>query len=87
LSGVKRARPVRLQTRRHDDKPGDPMTFVTLEDATGLFEAVFFPGAHARFAGRLTTAGPYRLDGRVTESWGAASLEVENVSSFDPAEE
>ena len=76
-----------LQTRKHDDQPGDPMTFVTLEDATGLFEAVFFPETHARFAGRFTTAGPYRLDGRVTESWGSASLEVEHVGNFDLAAE
>lgn len=68
-----------LQVRKHEETPGDPMSFITLEDATGLFEAVLFPRAHARFRPAIRTAGPYRITGTVTESWGSLNLEVNDL--------
>ncbi len=52
------------------------MSFATLEDASGLFEVVLFPEAHARWAGVFRGLGPYRLRGRVTRCWDSPVLEL-----------
>jgi DNA polymerase III alpha subunit len=60
---------------------GADMSFVTLEDATGLFELVLFPRQHQRFSHLFTHMGPYRVQGVVTEAWDALSLEVHYVEA------
>jgi DNA polymerase III alpha subunit len=52
------------------------MSFVTLEDATGLYDAILFPATHRRLGALFTHAGPYRLRGRIMEQWGTCSLDL-----------
>jgi len=57
------------------------MSFVTLEDATGLYDAVLFPDTHQRLASLFSHAGPYRLRGRVIEQWGTFSLDLQEAEA------
>lgn len=59
-----------------------PMSFVTLEDATGVYDAVLFPLTHERLGGLFTHAGPYRVQGRVIEQWGTCSLELQEAEAL-----
>lgn len=60
-------------------KKGEPMEFVSFEDTTALYETTFFPKAYAKFCHLLTRTRPYLLTGRVEESFGAVSLNVQWV--------
>ncbi|MBN2451349.1 MAG: DNA polymerase III subunit alpha [Lentisphaeria bacterium] len=60
------------------------MSFVTLEDATGMFDAVLFPETHRRLAGLFTHAGPYRVYGTVAEQWGTYTLELHEAEPVSP---
>ncbi len=44
---------------------GRLMKFLTMEDATGLFEVVLFPDCYARYGHHLTTPGPFYIRGTV----------------------
>lgn len=57
------------------------MSFVTLEDATGLFDVVLFPATHRRLGPLFTHAGPYRVHGRVAEQWGTYTLELQDAEA------
>jgi len=57
------------------------MSFVTLEDATGMFDVVLFPETHRRLAPLFTHAGPYRVAGRVAEQWGTCTLELQEAEA------
>jgi DNA polymerase III alpha subunit len=57
------------------------MSFVTLEDATGLYDAVLFPETHRRLASLFTHAGPYRLQGRIMEQWGTCTLLLQEADA------
>ena len=52
-------------SRRVVTRGGQVMRFLTLEDETGLLEAILLPPAHARTEPALTTPGPYLVHGRV----------------------
>ncbi|MFO8112016.1 MAG: DNA polymerase III subunit alpha, partial [Desulfosalsimonadaceae bacterium] len=56
-------------------RKGDPMTFITFEDETGLVESVFFPRAYHRFCHILEYGRPFLLSGTVREY----CLEVEEA--------
>ena len=66
----------RLHIRDKDGLPGQEMSFVTLEDSSGLFEAVLFPDAHRRFGHLFTRLGPYRVKGLVSTTWDAYTVEL-----------
>jgi DNA polymerase III subunit alpha len=57
------------------------MSFVTLEDATGIYDAILFPETHRRLGCLFTHAGPYRLLGRIHEQWGTFSLLLEEAEA------
>jgi DNA polymerase III alpha subunit len=57
------------------------MSFVTLEDATGVYDAVLFPDTHQRLGGLFCHAGPYRLYGQVIEQWGTFSLDLREAEA------
>jgi hypothetical protein len=61
------------------DKNGRPMEFVSFEDTTAIFDATFFPKAYERFCRMLSRSRPYLLKGKVEESFGVATLNVEWV--------
>jgi error-prone DNA polymerase len=56
--------------------PPEPMSFVTLEDETGLVETVWFPEAYRRYGPLLDRGCPLALTGRVEVAYGVASLSV-----------
>jgi len=55
------------------------MSFVTLEDATGMFELVLFPEVHSRYGNLFHHIGPYRVRGVVCEQWDALTLELRDA--------
>ena len=55
------------------------MEFVSFEDTTAIYETVFFPQAYRRFCQILSQSRPYVLSGKVEESFGAVSLNVDKV--------
>ena len=67
--------PVTGKTVRSSD--GKPMKFMTFEDLSGTYEAVFFPNVYDRFCHLLNLKCPYVLRGKVEESFSAVTLTVE----------
>lgn len=54
-----------MASKRITTKKGDAMKFLSLEDMTGTFEVVLFPGVYARVAEKTMSMGPYLVEGRV----------------------
>jgi DNA-directed DNA polymerase III PolC len=65
--------------RRARTKDGQFMKFISLEDETGVVEAVLLPDAYQRLGGRLRTRGPYVVTGAVEDHLGAVSLIVTDL--------
>lgn len=87
LEGSPPGEPVRVAavlaaSRRLRTSGGDPMQFITLEDETGTQEAVLFPDAYRRLGQRVTTAGPYLVQGRMTSGEGRPELLVSEIRPF-----
>lgn len=66
--------------RRVRTKSGDAMYFLTLEDETGLFECTLFPAVYRRFGGVLVDSGPYVVEGRAEDQYGAVTLNAMRVA-------
>ena len=64
-------------------KEGEPMKFITFEDLTAVYEAVFFPRVYHRFCHMLNVTGPYILKGRVEETFNAINITVSRVGFLD----
>jgi error-prone DNA polymerase len=60
-------------------KEGEAMEFISLEDASGIYEAVLFPVAFRRFCRDVVMDQPYILAGKVEEEFGAVSLTVQEM--------
>ena len=60
-------------------KNRDAMEFVSFEDTTAIYETILFPPAYRRFCQILSQSRPYVLCGRVEESFGTVSLNVDQV--------
>ena len=60
------------------------MKFVSFEDQTGIYEAVFFPPAYARYSHLLGAERPYVLRGRVEAEDGALTLNVHRLQLLTP---
>ena len=71
--------------RRARTKDGEFMKFISLEDETGVVEAVLLPDAYQRLGNRLTTRGPYVVTGTVENHLGAISLIVTDLRLVPPA--
>jgi error-prone DNA polymerase len=56
------------------------MSFVTLEDESGLIETVWFPDAYRAYGALLDTGAPLRVEGRLLESFGVLTLQAERVA-------
>ncbi len=57
-------------------REGDSMEFVSFEDTTAIYEAVFFPEAFKRFCQELNPDRPFLLFGRVEREFGTECLNV-----------
>ena len=71
-----------VTTRERGERGGEPMEFVTLEDRTGLIEAVVFPRAYDRWAGLIHAPRPLLVSGRVQEEHGVAGLVAGRIESW-----
>ena len=60
--------------RRARTRTGEFLKFFSIEDETGVIEAVLLPDAYQRLGHRLTTRGPYLVTGTVEDHFGATSL-------------
>ncbi|MCZ6596344.1 MAG: DNA polymerase III subunit alpha [Planctomycetota bacterium] len=66
-------------SRRVRTSDGRWMRFLSLEDETGMAEAVLFPDVYERDGHRLTTRGPFLVSGVVVDQMGAVNLQVERL--------
>jgi len=62
---------------------GEPMKFMTFEDLTAPYEAVFFPKIYHRYCHMLDAARPYILKGKVEETFTAVTITVNRVAFLD----
>ncbi|HHI79148.1 MAG TPA: DNA polymerase III subunit alpha, partial [Planctomycetes bacterium] len=69
--------------RGHRTRDGKQMCFATLEDATGMLEAVLFPETWQRFGAVLAEAPVVFLEGLLQSREGALVLEVERVDRVE----
>ena len=60
-------------------KDGLAMTFLTLEDETGIYETVIFPIIYDRYGKLLFEQQPLLVWGQVASDEGAVSLEVQRI--------
>jgi DNA-directed DNA polymerase III PolC len=72
--------------RRVMTKQG-PLQFITFEDETGLLEAVVYPVVYRQLGERVTTPGPFLVEGKVRDQQGAVHLEVGRLKPFREAVE
>ena len=66
-------------------KTGGLMRFLTLEDAEGLVECVFFPDAYRRLGPLLHGNGPFVLEGVVARPPAPPVLTVEEAEDLGGA--
>ena len=59
-----------------------PMQFITLEDETGLLEAAVLPAVYRQLADRVSTPGPFLVEGKLRIQQGAVHLEVTRLDPF-----
>jgi DNA polymerase-3 subunit alpha len=68
--------------RRVKTKRGEWMFFLTLEDEDGLFECTLFPPAWRRYNGILHGVGPYIVEGKAEDQYGAVTVNVEKLVAW-----
>ena len=71
----------RRQVTAKNDKGKSAMSFVTLEDRTGLIESVWFPAAYRTYGSLLDQGVPLRLKGFVEFHFGFPSITVREVET------
>ena len=71
--------------RRARTKTGEFLKFFSLEDETGVIEAVLLPDAYQRLGHRLATRGPYLVTGTLEDRFGAMSLLATDLVLAKPA--
>ena len=52
------------------------MSFVTLEDESGMFELVLFPDTHDQYGHLFQSIGPYLVYGTIRAQWDSLTLEI-----------
>lgn len=58
------------------------MQFLTLEDETGILEATLLPPAYRCLGERVTTPGPFLVEGKLRRPQGTVHVEVTGLSPF-----
>ena len=69
------------RTKETPDAGAREMSFVTLEDETGLFELVLFPDQHQAFCDLFSGLGPYRVRGVVRRQWDSFTMELRDAEA------
>lgn len=65
---------------------GRPMSFVSFEDETAIYETVFFPEAFERYRHLLYETKPFLIRGRVEDDMGALYLNVERMEAVSASQ-
>ncbi|MFW6107322.1 MAG: DNA polymerase III subunit alpha [bacterium] len=81
-----RAAGVVAATRSTTTRKGEPMRFVTLEDETGIFEVTLFPRVCRRYSRLVDGYGPYLVEGKVEDQYGAVSMNAWRLVPLDVGE-
>ena len=66
-------------SRRARTKGNLFMEFLTLEDETGLVEVTLFPVTYQKFGHLVTSRGPFLVEGRVEEQFGALTVSAQRL--------
>ena len=53
------------------------MQFITLDDASGMLECTLFPQVYQRYRGVVRGSGPFLMEGRIEDQYGAPTLNVD----------
>ena len=61
---------------------GRPMSFVSFEDETAIYETVFFPEAFGRYRHLLYETKPFLIRGRIEDDMGALYVNVERMEEL-----
>jgi len=68
-----------ISTQKTKTKAGESMQFLSCEDLTATYEAVFFPVVYRKFGRLIRGRGPYIIEGMVEDDFGHTPLKVENI--------
>ena len=68
-----------ISTQKTKTKAGESMQFLSCEDLTATYEAVFFPVVYRKFGRLLRGRGPYVIEGIVEDDFGHTPLKVEKI--------
>ena len=69
--------------RKTDTKRNEKMMFVTLEDENGIFEVTLFPAVYRKYSYLLKNYGPYIVEGKVENQYGAITITAEKILPWD----
>ena len=64
-------------------KHNEPMSFLTFEDETDLYETVMFPELYSKTAGLLDHAHPFLLTGEVVSEMGSLSVTLTDITRIE----
>ena len=70
--------------RRTPTRNDETMQFFTLEDECGIFEVTLFPRECRRFGRQIEGYGPYAVEGKVEDQYGALSVTARKVARLGP---
>jgi DNA polymerase III alpha subunit len=68
--------------RRINTEGGELMQFLTFDDETGVFEVVLFPNVYRKTRFLLDGPGPYIVEGRVENQYGALTVTASRLEVF-----
>ncbi|MCH7851987.1 MAG: DNA polymerase III subunit alpha [Candidatus Marinimicrobia bacterium] len=71
-----------LTTKTVKTKEGQAMEFLTFEDRTSLFECVLFPARYRSFNDLVRWEKLFLVRGKVEESWGVYTINIERLDSL-----
>ena len=75
---------VLITEKSAETKHGQAMEFITLEDVTALYDATLFPVTYRCYCHLLSPNRPYVVRGLVEESFGVATLTVQDLQLLEP---
>ncbi|HID31312.1 MAG TPA: DNA polymerase III subunit alpha, partial [Desulfobacterales bacterium] len=70
----------------HNDRKGEAMAFVTLEDLSGLAEVVLFSSVYSSVSGLIEKDSAIMVEGRVTRDEKSSKILADTVIPIDAAE-
>jgi DNA polymerase III alpha subunit len=73
-----------VTSRRLRTSKGTYMKFLTLEDLSGLYEAILFDKAYQQYGAQTLTRGPYLIEGKVELEEGHSALHASLLTVLRP---